>query len=247
MKPVLLFLLALCLPVLGGQHVIVIDPGHGGRGDSGSQSARTLSASNNATTPGGLKEKDLTLELALEVRKQIAALAASNRGVKIDCVLTRSDDSNPDFARRAAVCAARKPPPAAIVSIHFNASERHDSLGTLAVIHNKKVSVNYQNDLAFASGLIKAANAAVAKYLPESAARNPIPDSHLHGGAGSNFFHQIGLHPALKSVPKCFLEVEFIDRRDVEQKLLQKRQAAFPDIARAIAGYLYEHCSRLEK
>ena len=61
MKPVLLLALALVAPAIAGQHVVVIDPGHGGGADSGSQAARTLSASNNATTPGGLREKDLTL------------------------------------------------------------------------------------------------------------------------------------------------------------------------------------------
>ncbi len=71
MKTILLFLLAACTPVFGGRHTVAIDPGHGGGGDSGTQSARTLSASNNATSPAGLHEKDLTLELSLEVKKQL--------------------------------------------------------------------------------------------------------------------------------------------------------------------------------
>ena len=74
MKLALLLVLALGASSYAGQHVVVIDPGHGGGGDSGSQSARTLSASNNATSPGGLHEKDLTLELSLEIRRQLDAL-----------------------------------------------------------------------------------------------------------------------------------------------------------------------------
>jgi len=245
MKPALLLSLALALPAVAGQHVVIIDPGHGGGGDSGSQAARTLSASNNATTPGGLREKDLTLELSLEVKKQVAELAAAHRGTRIACVLTRSDDSNPDFAKRAALCAAGKTPPAAIFSIHFNASDNHAGLGTLTVVHGKSINPNYQRDEAFASGLTQAAHEAVVRFVPASKARESITDAHLHNGAGSNFFYQLGLRPALKAVPKCFLEVEFIDRRDVEQKLLQNRRETFPAIARAIASYLYDYCGRL--
>lgn len=244
MKPTLILMLAACLPAMAGHHIVVIDPGHGGARDSGSQSARTLSASNNATSPSGLREKDLTLELSLEIKKQVEALASAHRGVRIDCVLTRSDDSNPDFAKRAALCASLKMPPAAIVSIHFNASDKHDSLGTLSVVHNKNVSTNYERDHAFASGLTKSTHGAITRFLPASSARSPITDAHLHHGAGSNFFHQIGLHPVLKAVPKCFLEVEFMDRRDVDQKLLQNRKTSFPVIARAIAECLYVHCSQ---
>ncbi len=245
MKPFLvILLLASCLPVLAGRHVVVIDPGHGGSADAGSQSARSLSSSNNATTPGGLREKNLTLELSQEIKKQIAALAPAHRGTTIECVLTRTDDRNPDFAKRAMICAAGRKPPSAIVSIHFNASTRHDALGTLAVVHNKNVNTNFQLDHAFAIGLIAATHTAVAGFLPASKARDPISDAHLHDGAGSNFFHQLSLHPTLKNVPKCFLEVEFIDRRDVETKLLQKRETSFPVIARAIATYLYDYCGQ---
>jgi hypothetical protein len=135
--------------------------------------------------------------------------------------------------------------PAAIFSIHFNASSKHDSLGSVTVVHHQNVNSNYQRDQAFAIGLTKATHTAVVGFLPASTARDPISDAHLHNGAGSNFFHQIGLHPALKAVPKCFLEVEFIDRREVERKLLQNRQEVFPVIARAIAAYLYDYCGHL--
>ena len=245
MKPAIPLVLALALPAIAGEHVVVIDPGHGGSGDSGSQAARTLSASNNATTPGGLREKDLTLELSLEIKKQLQEQAAAHRATRITCVLTRSDDSNPDFAKRAALCAAGKSPPAAIVSIHFNASENHAGIGTLTVVHGKSINPNYQRDQAFASGLTQATHDALVRIVPASKARESISDAHLHNGAGSNFFYQLGLHPALKTVPKCFLEVEFIDRRDVEQKLLQNRRETFPAIARAIAAYLYDYCGRL--
>ena len=241
---ILLAALALGLPAMAGEYRVVIDPGHGGGGDSGSQAARTLSASNNANSPGGLHEKDLTLELALEVRNQVAALAAAHRGTRIDCVMTRTTDSNPDFGKRADLCAAGKNPPSAIFSIHFNASENHGALGSLAVVQQKSANPNFDKDQSFATGLTRAAHAGVATYLPASKTREPISDAHLHGGSGSNFFYQLNRRPTLRAVPKCFLEVEFIDRRDVDQKLLQHRKEAFPAIARAIAEYLYAYLGK---
>jgi N-acetylmuramoyl-L-alanine amidase len=220
------------------QHVVIIDAGHGGSKDSGAQSSRTYSAANNATSPSGLREKDLTLELSLEIKKQLQALAKEMSGVRVDGIMTRVDDQNPDFGKRANICAATEITPTAIISIHFNASNRHDALGTLAVVHNKNVNQNHERDMEFAIGLTQAVHAATISFLPSSKPRAPISDAHLHNGAGSNFFFQLSRHPNLKTVPKCFLEVEFIDRTDVDQKLLQKRKETFPVIARAIAKFV---------
>jgi len=225
----------------GGEPFVVIDPGHGGQKNSGTQQTFTLSSSNNAISPGGLREKDLTLELSLEIKKQIDQLAGT-RSRKLRCVLTRKDDSNPDFAERAATCAAEGGAPAAIVSIHFNASNSHDALGSLAVIRQERKNSRFAADRAFTVGLIAATSGAVSRFVPGSRARDPITDAHLHDGLGSNFFFQLARHSELDRVPKCFLEVEFIDRTDVDTSLLQKRQIAFPEIARAIATYLYDYC-----
>ena len=70
-----------------------------------------------------------------------------------------------------------------------------------------------------------------------------MTDQHLHKGVGSNFFYQLARYPALKKTPCCFLEIEFIDRVDVDKALLQNRKKSFPVIARAIAHYLYEYCA----
>lgn len=227
--------------VHGAEHLVVIDPGHGGTEDSGSNKARTLSASNNATSPSGLPEKDLTLELSLEVAKQLQEIGKS-RKTKIRSALTRTTDSNPDFAKRAAFCASLKQVPDAIFSIHFNASTKHDAIGSVAVIRQEGKNPNYQADRKFAIGLTKAASTAVARFVPGSSAMQPITDAHLHEGAGSNFFFQLADHESLKAVPRCFLEIEFIDRADTDVKLLRQRKAAFPEIAKSIAIYLYDYC-----
>jgi hypothetical protein len=235
-----LFLLTLLLAgfAWADEAIVVIDAGHGGKANSGTQAARTLSSSNNATTPGGLKEKDLALELALEIQKQIAALGSTASGIKLKCVMTREDDTNPDFAQRAKICGTTAIPPIAIVSIHFNASEKHNCLGTVGVIRNKKINGNYEADHSFADGLAKATSAAVVRFFPQSKALAPITDAHLHGGAGSNFFRQLDQYPTLAKVPKCFLEVEFIDRKDVEGRLLTNRAETFPVIAKTVAEHL---------
>lgn len=232
MRLVVLLATLASLTAGAAEKVIVIDPGHGGSSDAGSQKERTLSSANNATSPSKLLEKDLTLELSLEVAKQLA----SRPHTTLKPVLTRTKDENPDFAKRAAFCAAAKP--AAIFSIHFNASDNHAALGTTAVVAAKTSNPNYSADETFAKDLIQAAHGAVVKFVPRSTALAVIPDSHLHGGAGSNFFYQLAKHPELQNVPKCFLEVEFIDRKDVDSDLLAKRKEALPVIAKAIADYL---------
>jgi len=243
MKVLLVVLITgFCAPaLLSGVHHIVIDAGHGGGSYAGSQKARTLSTPNNATSPSGLKEKNLTLKLAIEVKKQIKALAKKHPGTKINCVLTRSTDKNLDFATRASICAKARP--SAIISLHFNASPGHNALGTLTLVNHRGRNPNYAADRAFAWGLTQATSLAVQKFLPASHARDPMTDKHLHKGAGSNFFYQLARYPELNKTPRCFLEVEFIDRVDVDKALLMNRERSFPVIARAIALYLYKYCA----
>lgn len=85
---------------------IVLDPGHGGTRKVGGSSP------NNATGPNGLKEKEVTLKVALAAE---TALAGS--GVRV--LLTRRTDKNLGIADRAAVAEAVGAE--AFISIHFNA------------------------------------------------------------------------------------------------------------------------------
>lgn len=119
---------------VGAMPSVVIDVGHGGECDSGCETERTLSSANNATSPGGLKEKDLTLELALEIQRQIHLLSENDPQHGLDCILTRSCNTNPDFLQRALICGQVSAPPKAIISLHFNASQNHRALGTVTMI-----------------------------------------------------------------------------------------------------------------
>ncbi len=85
---------------------IVLDPGHGGTIKVGGSSP------NNATGPNGLKEKEVTLKVALAAERALA-------GPGIRVVLTRRSDRNLGIAERAAV--ARDNRADTFVSVHFNA------------------------------------------------------------------------------------------------------------------------------
>lgn len=217
--------------------VIAIDPGHGGAESTGRMEDRTLSSSNNAKTPSGILEKTLTLELSKQIATALEALGKeTQRPVKVR--LTRDSDENPDFAARARRCLGSGPPPVAIVSIHFNATDSHGAKGSLGMVAAQDHNSHFERDKAFAHRLAQAASRGVSAFVPDSSARAPITDSHLHGGKGSNFFYQLQKIPELRSVPACFLEVEFIDRSDVDERLIRTRSTSFPKIAREIAKEL---------
>ncbi len=100
--------------------VVVLDAGHGGTAKVGGSSA------NNATSPSGLLEKDLTLAVA---RHAELALAAGGHTVR----LTRNADVNLSLVDRAAVAKAARAD--AFVSIHFNGFGDSTVQGTETWVH----------------------------------------------------------------------------------------------------------------
>jgi hypothetical protein len=234
LRVLLLFLLLPTLaPAQSAPPVIIIDPGHGGSAVAGSLDKRSNSSPNNATTPGGLKEKDLTLEFSKILKEEILR-EASRSGPRVGVLLTRQDDRNLDFVQRAEI--ANRPDTACVVSIHFNAGGGGKGMGSLALIAAEKRNPSFDLDKRFGEGLAAACSAGVKKYLPNSKSRGVITDGHLHGGLGSNFFFQMLRHRKLREVPKCFLEVEFIDNSAVEKALLRgDREAKFRHIAKEVA------------
>jgi N-acetylmuramoyl-L-alanine amidase len=92
----------------GSVRTIVVDAGHGGE-DEG------------VTTPGGTKEKDLTLAVA----RRLKAALEGRLGVRV--LLTRDDDRNPSFDERAA--AANNSKSDLFISLHANASLRASASG----------------------------------------------------------------------------------------------------------------------
>src|SRR5262245_52125384 len=100
--------------------IVVIDPGHGGAGKVGGSSG------NNATSPSGLLEKDLTLAVARHAR---AALDARGHDVR----LTRDADVNLSLVDRAAVAKSARAD--TFVSIHFNGFGDNTVQGTETWVH----------------------------------------------------------------------------------------------------------------
>ena len=231
-----LFLAAASKCLCADPPVILIDPGHGGSGVAGSLAERSNSSPNNASSPGGLKEKDLTLEFSFILHEEILK-AATRQGRLLGVMMTRQADKNLDFIARAKAC--NRPDTACVVSIHFNATDGAKASGSLAVIAAKDRNPDYEVDRSFALGLVTACSKGVREFLPDSKDMGTIHDSHLHGGLGSNFFFQLQRQPHLKGKPKCFLEIEFIDNPAVERALLGgDRAAKFRTIAASIADYL---------
>jgi N-acetylmuramoyl-L-alanine amidase len=88
--------------------VIVVDPGHGG-------------VENGAVGPTGLKEKDVTLDLARRLR------TALERAAGITVVLTRDEDRHVPLDERTAIANHNRAE--LFLSVHLNASQRKSALG----------------------------------------------------------------------------------------------------------------------
>jgi len=216
--------------------VIVIDPGHGGSSVAGTLKERSNSSPNNARSPSGIYEKDLTLEFSKILHAEILALAQKQRQ-PVGVLLTRTDDRNLNFAERARIC--DRPDTRCIVSIHFNASKNHDARAILSLISAEKRNPNFENDQRFGMGLAEACANGIRPFLPGAKNRGIISDGHLHGGLGSNFFFQLKTKKRLAKVPKAFLEVEFMDNPVVEKALFTgDREMKFRAIAASIAEFL---------
>jgi N-acetylmuramoyl-L-alanine amidase len=90
-----------------GRPLVVIDAGHGGH-DPGAISPQT-----------GTREKDVTLALALEIRKQILASG------RVRVALTRSQDRFIDLRDRSGI--ARRLGAGLFISVHADAAPRNDN------------------------------------------------------------------------------------------------------------------------
>lgn len=93
--------------------IVVVDPGHGGTTEFPD------SSSNNATSPSGAREKNMTLDYGLALRNAIISYAEENK-VQMRVRMTREDDRNIPGRQRAAV--ASNLGADVFLSLHFNAS-----------------------------------------------------------------------------------------------------------------------------
>lgn len=204
---------------------IVIDPGHGGQWEVEGSSA------NNAVTPSGVLEKNLTLRIAFLVREELALIAAAE-GHNLNIVLTRETDVNLGLAKRARV--ARDNQADLFLSIHCNASDGHTARGTETLISPaNRGNTNHAADKAFAqliqTAVFNAIKALDPNPLPRD--RRGVKDQPLGALRRSN----LGPKPRA-----CMVELEFIDVRAVDELLNIGPQATQVrrNIAKAIAATL---------
>lgn len=206
----------------GKRGTIVIDPGHGGSAEVGG------SSHNNARSPSGVLEKNLTLRMAFLVREALQQ-AATIGGHTIKIVLTREADRNLGLAARARV--AKENSADLFLCIHFNASETHRARGVETLVDRKnRPNPNHAADVGFAQKIQTAVFNAVKAHDPATRDRGVkdqglmvLNDTHLGSRARG-----------------CLCEVEFLDHTAVDHLLNlgpnshQVRQ----DIATAMANAL---------
>lgn len=198
---------------------VVIDPGHGGTLEIGGSSA------NNATTPSGILEKNMTLRFGLLVRDAIKA-AATAGGHNIKVVMTRETDTNLGLFARAAVAKANDAD--LFLSIHHNASIAHNARGLETLVRPKTAgNVNHADDVSFAKKIQAAVLGALRAHDPTTKDRG-VKDQVL------GVLKDTALGNGVRA---CLVEIEFIDTQAVDKLLNLNTNAAQvrQDIADAIA------------
>lgn len=203
--------------------IVVIDPGHGGTAKVGGSSP------NNATSPSGVLEKNITLRMAFLVRDAIAEAATlGNHDVKV--ILTRETDKNLGLDARAKVARTNKAD--VFLSIHCNASEKHNARGVETLISPQAVNTNFAADKAFAQRIQTAVLGALKTHDPNTKDRK-VKEQSLgvlrDGSLGS-------------SARGCLVELEFIDVKAVDVLLNVGPNApqVRSDIAKAISAAIID-------
>jgi N-acetylmuramoyl-L-alanine amidase len=201
---------------------VVIDPGHGGALETGGSSA------NNATSPSGVLEKNMTLRLGLLVREAIGEAAAQgNHNVTV--LMTRDSDKNLGLAQRANVAKSNNAD--LFLSIHFNASNAHNARGVETLVRPKNAgNTNHAEDSAFAQRIQTAVFNAVKAQDPGTKDRR-VKDQVL----GVLKDKDLGT-----GVRACLVEVEFIDTKAVDELLNLNPDA--PEVRADVAAAIAKAC-----
>ena len=200
---------------------VVIDPGHGGTVEVGG------SSHNNAQSPSGVLEKNLTLRMAFLVRDALAE-AATLGGHTIKILLTRETDKNLGLRDRARV--AKNNNAELFLCIHFNASVAHNARGVETLISPKAGNSNHAADAAFAQLVQTAVLNALRAHDPTTKDRK-VKDQSLGVLRKSNLGTK---------ARGCLVEIEFLDHRAVDElfNLGPASPQVRADVAKAIAGAL---------
>ncbi len=206
-------------------HRIAIDPGHGGR-DPGALGA------------GGLKEKDLTLQVAIELERLLEAEGT------FDAFLTRSSDSFVALEKRTAIANQRGAD--LFLSIHFNAHRKKQRRGyetyylamaqddearAVAAMENA-TSMKKLSDLeGLVDGILRGAHRDESRRLAEQVQRSMARRMHGldRGVKRAGFVVLVGA-----DMPAILAECGFITNPEQGAELRDARTV------REIAGSLYD-------
>ena len=200
---------------------VVIDPGHGGTVEVGG------SSHNNARSPSGVLEKNLTLRMAFLVRDALAE-AATLGGHTIKILLTRETDKNVGLRDRALV--AKNNNADLFLCIHFNASEKHNARGVETLVSPKAGNSNHAADTAFAQ-LIQTATLNAIKAHDAGTKDRKVKDQSLA------VLRESSLGAKARG---CLVEIEFLDHTAVDElfNLGPNSSQVRSDVAKAIANAL---------
>jgi N-acetylmuramoyl-L-alanine amidase len=221
-------------PGLRPVHTVVVDAGHGGS-DPG------------AIGPGGLREKDVTLAVALDLERRLAA-----RGFRV--VMTRRNDATLSLEERTAL--AEGVGGDVFVSIHVNAAARGNANGIetyyLDRTHERHtLRVAARENGVPASELDPLQRAVAGLRIGEVGASSATLARTVHGelirgvrqafGSVANLgvkqgpFHVL----FLSSSPSILVEVGFLTHRSEARRLQTRwyRQVLAEHIARGLAQY----------
>jgi N-acetylmuramoyl-L-alanine amidase len=222
---------------VGDRPVVVLDPGHGGS-DFG------------AVSELGGEEKEITLDIA----SRVASILKLRHRFRVH--LTRDDDSFVPLARRTAFANLKQA--SVFISLHVNASERHDAAGLeayyldntndeasrkLAERENGVVAGGAVDDLSFMlSDLIQSGKLEDSILLTraiEAGIRGRVitKNSGLRslGVKKAPFFVLVGAH-----APCSLIEMFFVDNPN-DAKMFRRerfRELLASGIAEGIAGFL---------
>jgi N-acetylmuramoyl-L-alanine amidase len=201
---------------------VVIDPGHGGSIEVGG------SSKNNATSPSGVLEKNMTLRFAFLVRDALQE-AAQLGGHDVKIFMTRDGDKNLALSARAAVAKTKKAD--VFLSIHFNGFDGK-ARGTETLIAPKTSNSNHAADKALAQRVQTATFNAIKAH--DAGAKNrKVKDQKL------GVLNEASLGTKARG---CLVEVEFIDVPAVDTLLNLGPDAPQVrlDVCKAIAGALLD-------
>ncbi len=232
---------ATALPVdLRPVHTVVLDPGHGGS-DPG------------AIGVGGLREKDVTLDLALDLRRRL-----EDRGFRV--VLTRDRDRTLSLEERTAF--AEGVGGDVYISLHVNAARRSSAHGIETYFLDKSHERHALRVAARENGVPPSrlddlqrtvAGFRVSEMGEHSAELARLVHGQLVRGVQRNYgsVHDLGVKQGpfhvlfLSGVPSILVETGFLTHRQEAKRLRSGfyRKVVAEHIARGLSAYRSRHAT----